>query len=103
MAAAATDASAVTARPGTVALTQPDGLTVDVRLNGDENHNWISTPEGFTLVRDSEGFLSFAKSDKGQIKASDLRYTGPISVETARTNGFVEGLQPQVSRQRKAP
>lgn len=97
MAAAAADASAVTARPGTVALTQPDGMTVDVRLHGDEARNWLSTPEGFTLVRDAEGFLTFANSDKGRISASDLRYTGPVSVDAARARGFVEGLQPQAT------
>lgn len=103
MAAAAVDALGVPARPGLVSLSQPDGQTVEVRLNGDENKNWISTPEGFTLLRDEAGFLTFANRDKGALSASDLRYTGATSVEAARSRGFKAGLQPEASAQRKSP
>ena len=54
-------ANAVPAYPGLVNATQPDGTTVAVKLHGDESLNWASTPDGYTLLRNSEGFWSFAR------------------------------------------
>lgn len=95
VAAVAMAASAVPARPGRVRMSQPDGSAVEVCLNGDERKNWLSTPEGFTLVRDPEGFLTFARSENGQLTASGLRYTGEQSVAAARQKGFAANLVPE--------
>ncbi|MDE6311808.1 MAG: M6 family metalloprotease domain-containing protein [Muribaculaceae bacterium] len=100
----AATAHAVPAKPGPTLIAQPDGQTVEVCINGDESRNWISTPEGFTLLRDGEGFLTFARSEKQEVKASELRYTGASSVADARLRGIKPGLMPKESRTaRKAP
>ena len=90
----AATASAVPARPGIVAVAQPDGTMVDVRISGDETLNWVATPDGYTLLRDAKGFLTFARSEKGLLKASELRYNGNASVSEARAKGFEKNLRP---------
>ena len=85
-------ANAVPAYPGLINATQPDGTTVAVKLHGDESLNWTSTPDGYTLLRNGEGFWSFARQMKdGSIEASELVYRGDESVAVA--NGIEKGLK----------
>ncbi|MBR5899468.1 MAG: M6 family metalloprotease domain-containing protein [Muribaculaceae bacterium] len=85
-------ANAVPAYPGLINATQPDGTTVAVKLHGDESLNWASTPDGYTLLRNGEGFWSFARQMKdGSIEASELVYRGDESVAVA--NGIEKGLK----------
>src|SRR6056297_2159988 len=37
-----------------VSLSQPDGTTVAARVWGDEFHQRLETPQGYTLVRDPD-------------------------------------------------
>ncbi len=68
---------AVPAYPKPVTVRQPDGTLVTVRPCGDERVHWTETPDGFTLLRDKEGFFTFAQPDAtGALQASALRYTG---------------------------
>lgn len=84
-------AKAVPAYPGLINATQPDGTIVSVKLHGDESLNWASTPDGYTLLRNSEGFWSFARQMKdGSIAPTDLKYVGDESVAVA--NGIEKGL-----------
>ncbi len=96
-------AHAVPARPGLAMLRQPDGRTVEVRINGDENRNWLSTPDGYALLRDAEGYLTFARKGKGELRASELRYSGEKSVAEARMRGFTSGLIPEKSSIARKP
>lgn len=98
----AVSASAVPARPGRVVVEQPDGTGVEVCLNGDENQNWISTPDGYTLIRDAKGFLTVARGENGTLQASELRYTGEASIGAARSSGFVKNLRPEKKSLRRA-
>lgn len=102
MMTAALTASAVPARPGIVSTGQPDGSTVDIRIHGDENRNWISTPDGYTLIRDNNGFLTFAEKENGRLKASALRYIGESSIREAESKGIPRNLVPEIARLRRA-
>ena len=50
-------AYAIPAYPGIIDFRQPDGSTIQVRLNGDEYAHWYTTPEGTVLEFDANGFL----------------------------------------------
>lgn len=70
-------AQAVPAYPKPIKYTQPDGTVVTIVLKGDEHHNWAETPDGYTLLRDSENFWAFATQDaQGNVFVSSLRYNG---------------------------
>lgn len=87
---------AVPAYPRPLSLRQPDGTLVCVNLRGDENNHWMETSDGFTLVRNAEGFICFAQLDKdGTLTASTLRYAG--SSAEAKTMGLSPNVRLQAT------
>jgi hypothetical protein len=70
----ATAASAVPAYPGLVELEQPDGKKFLVQQWGDERlHGW-ETVDGYTIVRDKNGYWYFArKRGDGSLASSGIR------------------------------
>ena len=95
-------AYAVPAYPGLVNAIQPDGTVVAIRLHGDESLNWASTPDGYTLLRNSEGYWSFARRmNDGSIQPSELTYTGDVSV--AEVSNIEKGLMFSATQQKHLP
>ena len=77
-------------------MKQPSGKTVSIYLRGDERSHWGETPDGYTLLRDGEGFWAFARATaEGGIEASALRYDG--SSLAAERAGIRKGLRPSRS------
>ncbi len=86
-------AAAVPAYPGLITVKQPSGKTVSIYLRGDERSHWGETPDGYTLLRDGEGYWAFARATaEGGIEASALRYDG--SSLPAERAGIRKGLRP---------
>ena len=84
------------AYPGLITVKQPSGKTVSIYLRGDERNHWGETPDGYTLLRDGEGFWAFARATaEGGIEASALRYDG--SSLAAERAGIRKGLRPSRS------
>lgn len=73
---AAATASAMPARPGRVTVSQPDGTRVELTLHGDEHSHWATTPDGYTLLADRDGYWAFAELRAGRAVASTVRYMG---------------------------
>ncbi len=69
-------AGAVPAYPGIINAVQPDGTEVALLSKGDEHHHWAATPDGFTLLRDSEGYWTFAREGDNGAVPSDIVYRG---------------------------
>lgn len=90
--AVSTGAHAICAYPGTISVSQPDGSVVTVRIHGDENRNWITTPDGYTLVHDANGILAYATEKAGKVIPSRLRYRNGNSAEAAAM-GIKPGLR----------
>ena len=89
-------AAAIPAYPGLITVKQPSGKTVSIYLRGDEHNHWGETPDGYTLLRDGEGFWAFARATaEGGIEASALRYDG--SSLAAERAGIRKGLRPSRS------
>ncbi len=57
-------------------LRQPDGTLVPVIVWGDEFHQDVESPDGFTLVRDKDGWICYAvlSSDGNEYISSGIRY-----------------------------
>ncbi|MCL2681906.1 MAG: M6 family metalloprotease domain-containing protein [Bacteroidales bacterium] len=51
---------AIPAYPHPVNYELPDGSEITIRLQGDERVNWAVTLDGFTLLRNSDGFFEYA-------------------------------------------
>lgn len=55
-----TTAFAVPAMPGLLNTFQPDGTPITITLHGDEHMSWATSTDGFTLMRDTDGFWTVA-------------------------------------------
>ncbi|MGD9547433.1 MAG: M6 family metalloprotease domain-containing protein [Candidatus Krumholzibacteriia bacterium] len=66
-------ASAVPADPQRIFnLQQPDGQAFSARLSGDETVHWYETEDGYTILRDDQGFWLYAVEDpSGSLVRSD--------------------------------
>lgn len=56
-------------------LIQPDGSVVDVLVNGDEYYQQIESMDGYTLCRDENGWICYAKLNEDQ---TDYISTGEV-------------------------
>lgn len=83
--------NAVPAYPGFITATQPDGTEIQIKLHGDEQFNWASTADGYTLLRDKDNYWKFVKkTSDGYLAASQLVYRNNSSI--ALNNGIEKGL-----------
>ncbi len=59
-------------------LRQPDGPLVPVLVWGDEFHQDVESPDGYSLIRDENGWICYAvlSSDGSEYISSGIRYTG---------------------------
>jgi M6 family metalloprotease-like protein len=66
-------------------LRQPDGSLVPVHVFGDEFYQEVECPQGFTLIRDAEGWITYAglSADGAEYVSTGVRYMGPQSVAPA--------------------
>ena len=59
-------------------LKQPDNTEVKVKITGDEYYQHVESIDGYTLCRDDEGWICYAKTndDNSEYIATDVVYTG---------------------------
>ena len=66
------------AYPKRIKFAQPDGSTITITLKGDERTKWAITPDGYTLLSNSEGYFEYAIADSrgymvpSGVKAKDV-------------------------------
>lgn len=67
----ATSAFAIPARPRKIQVKQPDGTTLVVTIQGDENFHFASTVDGLPLMKRADGAYCYATLDaNGKLMAS---------------------------------
>jgi len=54
---------AVPANPHPVTTQQPDGTTITYLIRGDERVHWMQSPDGYTLLRNDQQFVTYAELD----------------------------------------
>lgn len=62
--------SAIPARKGTYTYTQPDGVSFQVLLDGDEFDRRVTTADGCAVIRDADGYYCYAYYDRDGLKHS---------------------------------
>lgn len=65
-------ASARPATKGVIRMTQPDGSTVSLRLHGDEYRHWNTTDDGYSIVKNAEGYYVYARMENGQLAPTEI-------------------------------
>ena len=71
--AAVPSSYAVVAYPGDATALQPDGSSLAVKVHGDEFLNWVTTDDGYTVVRNATtGGYEYAVSKDGKLVSSGI-------------------------------
>ena len=63
---------AVPANPKPVKVQQPDGSFVTIVLRGDEWLHFSTTEDGYSVVKNAQGYYVYAEKQDGQLKATRL-------------------------------
>ena len=63
---------AVPANRKAVNVTQPDGTTVTIQLHGDEWLHFNTTADGYSVVKNQQGFYVYAEKKNGELKATQM-------------------------------
>ncbi len=75
-------AMAVPAKRELKRFMQPDGSYVEARLCGDERLSWFESPNGEKLLKNAEGFITYAVvDDSGDMVSSEIVYGTTESAE----------------------
>ena len=73
---------AVPADPTPIQVTQPDGTKLTIKLHGDEFFHFTSTVDGYTVVKNAQGFYTYARLDGDRLVAGD-RIARDVNQRTA--------------------
>ena len=65
-------ARAVPADPTPAQLTQPDGTKFTAVLHGDEFFNYLTTADGYTIVKNKAGYYTYAQLEGNHLVAGSL-------------------------------
>ncbi|MDR2694239.1 MAG: M6 family metalloprotease domain-containing protein [Chitinispirillales bacterium] len=74
-------------------LSQPDGSLVPVRVFGDEFYQDVESLDGFTLIRDSGGWICYAElsADGSEYVSTGVRCTGGVRAGAGLRKGLRTG------------
>lgn len=59
--------------PFPVAVMQPDGTSLNIRIYGDESFSYKTTLDGYIIAQGKDGFYYYADYNSGTLNISDLR------------------------------
>lgn len=93
---------AVPAKPGTVLMTQPDGTQVTIVLHGDEWLHYETTGDGYSVVRNEQGFYVYADLQQGKLVPTTM-VAHDAAQRTAQERSFLTAtakyLKPEMTAQ----
>ena len=114
---------AIPAHKKPIQVTQPDGSTITIQLHGDEWLSFNTTADGYSVVKNQQGYYVYAEKKDGELKATSIvahdatkrkadeiaflknvkKYQAPkMSEEVAATKKIVEQQQRKTLAKRRA-
>ena len=63
---------AIPANKKPIQVTQPDGTTVTIQLHGDEWLHFNTTADGYSVIKNQQGFYVYAEKKNGELKATQM-------------------------------
>lgn len=85
---------AVPAHPGRMKVRQPDGTTISIRLHGNEYQHYSTTDDGYTILRNAEGYYVYAIPDGGRLTPSSTIAHDPDG-RSASEQAFLQRISRQ--------
>lgn len=84
---------AIKAYPHPIMMRQPDGTTLLVRIQGDENFHFVTTTDGFLLNKDKKGYFCYVDYDKKtQKKVMTKQRAHNVDVRSDKEKKLLESL-----------
>lgn len=83
---------AVPAHKGAVKMTQPDGTTVTIRLHGDEYLSFNTTTDGYSIVKNNQGYYVYAELRNGQLQPT-ARVAHDVVERSADEQSYLSGIK----------
>lgn len=88
--------NAVPASPYPIKITQPDGTEITIRLHGDEFFKYKTTLDGYPLIANSEGILTYAQQDtEGNLISTNIK-ANEVEKRTTAELQFIKTLTPNI-------
>lgn len=69
--------NALPAYPGLKTIPLPDGTTIELLTSGDEYHHYITTSDGYPVLRGEDGFFYYARLVDGALQRTERRAFDP--------------------------
>jgi len=95
---------AVPAHPGTITVQQPDSTTLAIRLVGDEWQHFTTTEDGYTIMKDADGYYVYAEQ-QGDDLIPSTRRAHDAALRDADENTWLAAigkqLAPKMSKQKQ--
>jgi len=88
---------AVPANPAPFTITQPDGSVLTIRMRGDEFFHYKTTVDGYALINNKEGVLTYAQPDKTGVLISTKVKATNINKRSTTEKEFIRKLTPNRS------
>jgi len=85
--------NAVPAIPVPITFTQPDGNTLTVRLKGDERIHWYESMDGYTLLLNQAGYLTYAQLDEDKNLQPSYYIATDIEKRDESVNSFLNIIE----------
>lgn len=95
--------NAVPAFNKTILKTLPNGNTIEIKLNGDENFHFTTLPDG-TLIKEAEnGYFYYAtiNSETNEITATPYRVDLPLPSKAKASNASTESVAGQLEQMKQ--
>ncbi|MDR1975100.1 MAG: M6 family metalloprotease domain-containing protein [Bacteroidales bacterium] len=62
------------AKPAPIEVIEPDGTKITIILKGDERIKWAETSDGYSLLRNGDGFFEYAiQNENGEMVSSGIK------------------------------
>lgn len=85
-------AQAIPAKREAVKVKQPDGTELTICLKGDEWHHFTTTADGYTVVKNQEGYYVYAQKEDGMLKETRMVAHDDAMRQQAERN-FLQTIQ----------
>ncbi|MDR0894301.1 MAG: M6 family metalloprotease domain-containing protein [Prevotellaceae bacterium] len=89
---------AIMADPAPFVVKQPDGTSLTVRLHGDEYYNFMTTIDGYTLIKNQTGGYVYAIKENDGLRQSDW-LAHNIDLRGEREAAFLKSIEKYLTAQ----
>lgn len=86
---------AVRAYPRPKTIVQPDGTSLEIVGHGDEFSHYVTTTDGYTVIKGDDGIYRYAELEDGRLKPSAVK-ASDVELRSVSDKNFLRSIQPGI-------